>query len=459
MKIGVENLGTIKKGEIDLSNNLIILTGGNNQGKSYMAYLIYGFYKMKHTKAKNNNIYKRYASISKKELEGSNIFQKYITEKGVIINPKKIIQDNHEVYCKIYNKALFDLSNEIFASKEIKPKYNIFEDFKDIAHNRIFTEHIISFGGEKLTLNFDGKTLSIKTKHHINDNVLISALSSIFVTTKIGNFYFFPAERTAIHLLSKEIFKEKAMERDEIASRVQRGEDLQSIVQDLNERGTFVPRYPLAISDYLYFANDLGHITSQPETEYADLADDLEAILGGKISVSSFGDIQFKPKGKRKTLPLHLSSSLVKSLSGLAIQLRHLAQKGDILIIDEPELNLHPDNQVLIARFLAKLANRGFKVIFSTHSDYMLKELSNLVIMSNEFPSRDNLAQKYGLEKEQFLKPETVSVYAFQNNTIDAVAVTKEGISIDKIEKSIADLSERSDDIFYSFEEESATVA
>jgi predicted ATPase len=42
MKISVENLGTIKKGEISLDKDLTIFTGENNSGKSYMAYLCYG---------------------------------------------------------------------------------------------------------------------------------------------------------------------------------------------------------------------------------------------------------------------------------------------------------------------------------------------------------------------------------------------------------------------------------
>jgi predicted ATPase len=41
MKITVENLGTIHKGEISLDKELTIFTGENNSGKSYMSYLVY----------------------------------------------------------------------------------------------------------------------------------------------------------------------------------------------------------------------------------------------------------------------------------------------------------------------------------------------------------------------------------------------------------------------------------
>ena len=45
MKLKFENLGVIKSGEIDLSKELIILTGRNNTGKSYVSYLLYGLYR------------------------------------------------------------------------------------------------------------------------------------------------------------------------------------------------------------------------------------------------------------------------------------------------------------------------------------------------------------------------------------------------------------------------------
>lgn len=463
MKIGVENLGTIKKGEVDFSKNLIVFTGGNNQGKSYMTYLIYGYYKMHNSSDRTNDLFKEYLSIFTKKLREHDILKKYTETYRIRINLQQIYLDNREVLNEIENETLLSLVNQIFADNDIQPKisFNVHyssERIQNPLRDFDYKDFFLYFAHNPETIK---KTLpkQFQLKDKIKPFVIDERSALIFVPKMINNFLFFPAERTAIHLLSKDVFKDKAIERDEIARRVQRGEDLENIVRDLKDRGTFIPRYPLAISDYLYFANDLAHITSQPETDFADLADELEDILGGKVSVSSFGDIQFKPKRKRKKLPLHLSSSLVKSLSGLAIYLRHLAKYEDVIIIDEPELNLHPENQVLIARFLAKLANRDFKVIFSTHSDYILKELSNLVIMSNDFQAKDSLTEKYGYDKAQFLNPNKVSVYAFQKNTIENVPVTKEGISIDKIEKAIADLSQRSDDIYYSFEEESVEVA
>ena len=88
-----------------------------------------------------------------------------------------------------------------------------------------------------------------------------------------------------------------------------------------------------------------------------------------------------QPAGLNKPLGLHVSASSVKSLAGLAFYLRHTASRDGLLVIDEPELNLHPDNQRRIARILAEVARTGVRVLISTHSDYVIRELSNLIAL------------------------------------------------------------------------------
>lgn len=56
MKISVENLGTIHKGEISLDKELTIFTGENNSGKSYMSYLCYGILDFLHQQSTNSGI-------------------------------------------------------------------------------------------------------------------------------------------------------------------------------------------------------------------------------------------------------------------------------------------------------------------------------------------------------------------------------------------------------------------
>jgi len=97
---------------------------------------------------------------------------------------------------------------------------------------------------------------------------------------------FFPAERTAINMLAKEVFREKASKLDEISQQLLAEEDSEAIAKFIINNRYLVPRYPLAIRDYLAFINDLGYI-ARNESEFADFADEIETmLLQGKVSVS-----------------------------------------------------------------------------------------------------------------------------------------------------------------------------
>ncbi|PAU40817.1 hypothetical protein CKF46_30555 [Klebsiella pneumoniae] len=62
------------------------------------------------------------------------------------------------------------------------------------------------------------------------------------------------------------------------------------------------------------------------------------------------------------------------------------------LIIDEPELNLHPHNQIKMAELLVRLSNCGVKIIITTHSDYIVKEINNR-IMASQLKDKSRLTE------------------------------------------------------------------
>jgi len=76
----------------------------------------------------------------------------------------------------------------------------------------------------------------------------------------------------------------------------------------------------------------------------------------------------------------------IRSLLQLSRYLKHQARVGDLVIIEEPELNLHPKNQRRIARLLASLVNCGLKIMITTHSDYILREFNNLILLTGKSP-------------------------------------------------------------------------
>lgn len=139
-------------------------------------------------------------------------------------------------------------------------------------------------------------------ENRINEAILkIFASKMVIPVVEITQFsphaiYFFPAERTAINMLAKEVFRQKAATMDEISQKLLAEEDLETVIKSV-QKDHLIPRYPLAISDYLSFINDLGYITRN-ESHFADFADEIEELLQGKIWVSDYGDIKFTPQNK-----------------------------------------------------------------------------------------------------------------------------------------------------------------
>ena len=174
-------------------------------------------------------------------------------------------------------------------------------------------------------------------------------------------------------------------------------------------------------------------------------------VLRVKYKVDRYGDISIAPLRSKTELGLHLGSSTAKTFFGLWSYLNHLAQPGDCLMIDEPELNLHPLNQRNIARLLAELVNRGIRVVVSTHSDYMVREWGNLVMLSEDFPERDAIAKRHNLSIEQWLPAEKVHAYEFHTGGVDAMSVNaSSGIHTPLFDESIEELNAAAQDIYFA---------
>ena len=55
------------------------------------------------------------------------------------------------------------------------------------------------------------------------------------------------------------------------------------------------------------------------------------------------------------------------------------ANKDDLLLIENPEVHLHPAGQSAIGEFLAEVASAGVQVVIETHSDHVLNGVRRAV--------------------------------------------------------------------------------
>lgn len=452
VSIDFENLGNISKGTIDLKN-LTIFCGPNNTGKTYIAYALYSLldkdfeYKLNEIRPIIEELYK----------EGSyEIDLKVFFDK----NYKKMKEEVENGFSNSLG-TIFSANDEEFLKSKIKINLN-----EENIRTKLFTEPYVSSLSigkkEKIVFEVEKAESSSILKLVLLDNTIpknaildnLKAILSRFIFNDLfSNSFLLPAERTGLNLFYRELSSERtAMFHHFGQSEI----DKMALIKDL-----IVSKYPQAIADYIDFLNR-AHNLKKMDSEYKDLSGVIQKeIIKGKYKVDKDG-IYFLPYKKdsnkdnyNQKISLHLASSTVKTFFSLVFYLEHLAKKGDTLIIDEPELNLHPDNQRKMARILSIISNRNIKVIVSTHSDYFIRELNNLIMLNDNFKSKKDLMKKYHYLDEMVLSLDNVNAYMLNKNEISLMEKDKkEGIIATTFDEVICNMNSISDEIYYRKEEE-----
>ena len=75
--------------------------------------------------------------------------------------------------------------------------------------------------------------------------------------------------------------------------------------------------------------------------------------------------------------PIHAGFGLTQILPIVVASLS--ASREDILLIENPEVHLHPAGQALMGEFMAEVAQAGVQVILETHSDHVLNGIRRAV--------------------------------------------------------------------------------
>ena len=172
--------------------------------------------------------------------------------------------------------------------------------------------------------------------------------------------------------------------------------------------------YALPVENNVEFTRNIEYYVKQTSflaEEYPDVLERFAEIIGGTYKVNRDLGLYFTPRGARVRLNMGESASGVRSMLDIGFYLRHGVERGDMLMVDEPELNLHPENQRRIARLFARLTNLGIKVFITTHSDYIIKELSTLIMLNHDDPHLKKIAEKEGYENSELISAEKVKVY------------------------------------------------
>ena len=445
VKFIFKKIGPIKKAEMELGD-ITIIAGRNNTGKTYLVYTLYGFLKQWNRQPLSSDI----ESIAR-EVVKKGYFKRTVDRETLDRERKEIIRVTR-FFSQKNLAGVFSSRSDAFAGSSIEVE--LLNEFPE----RKQTEISLQTGGT-LSIQYNGTDIIIADKsardQQHDESFFFYYISYLYLYFLVPELSYPPpfilsAERFGISLFYKELdfTKNKLV-------------DLLQKMSDDKNRDRFSPyllidkntsRYALPIKDNIDYTRDISNLKGQRSDLYdAKLFDQIKDIMEGYYSSSS-DDIAFvsKRKGRSFNLLLHIASSSARGLSDLYFYLRHAAKENQLVIIDEPESHLDTANQILLARLLARMIQSNLKVLITTHSDYIIKEINNLIMLSRPFNNKKKVVKDLGYKKDDFIRPDSVRAYVAEGDSLTECEIDEFGIdmpvfdeTIDKINRNSNELASR----------------
>ena len=390
VEIAVKNFGPIAEANIDL-RPLTVFVGASNTGKTYFATLIYTLQSI-------------YGEFSR--------FPKHI-EKTERCEPW-----THQDTVETTFKRCFDVKSISDLVRFCSGDDGSFEVLLNVGDvNQEGLQFTLRSGDSRVTLNENTETVSPLHPPPERNS---------------AKCHYLPAARSGILQSSRVV-----------------ASSLMDLTLRSDDGHSEIPTLSAVIVDFM------RHLTLYEENkrvpEIQRIADALESkVLAGKIVVTvshgGYPKYNYCPDGSDQEVSLTRTAAMVSELAPLVLFLRSLVRPGDTLIIEEPEAHLHPGAQADMAVILARLARAGVRVIVTTHSDWLLQEIGNLVL--------EGLLEDETDQPPSWLLPNEVGVWHFQKDkpVKEIPFKPREGISPEDYEDVAEGLYNRSVNLQQRFE-------
>ena len=429
MTIRINNFGPVKSGRVELKP-LTILIGGNNMGKSYVAMLVHSLLssRTRHSAARgfrlyNNDVHARLLDDYSERLE--QLFRRN-EERDSFDVPQELTEEIFCQMCDMIGREIRlalernfgagitdlikrgapsaqldvagpqDLAIRIGPDLQLKPSSAF-----AIRYRFAMTSIRKQVGADGIEMRNDGDTTTItvyrpRLGYPLNYKAFEYLLQSVANRTGLAAeaSYYLPASRSGI--LQGQI---------PLLAGVLRSSDPAAI-------GTAnMPRLTGAAYDFM---SDML-LALDHKSEFSAMAERMEKDMLGGITVLRRHDEHISPYvtyvADDGEFPLHRASSSISEIAPLSLYMKHIIQRGSLLIIEEPESHLHPENQLVMARYIVRMIRAGIRVFLTTHSEFLLEKLGKFILASNINPEARGEILK--ADAGDYLCPEEVSAHRF----------------------------------------------
>lgn len=358
MKISLKNIGKIKEADVEI-NGITVIAGENDTGKSTVGKALFCFFNGLYD-IKQRMIKEKVDSIEKIIMENDLCFTKYDEIEEQILAIKEQSKNDREKLKDKIRQFLHSLSllrRENLESK-VEKMCDILMIPDDVIMKTMFTKFLeIEFNGQINHLFFDepsemelvigeknikitiaeNKVVKIEDEESLNteaiyiddpfilDNILNQTSRAFFETINIGKY-----------CTHKEHLKQKI----------------------------FLNTHNVSAIDTILIEKDLEEVKKK-----------IELVCNGEIIPDKKGQLIYVKNGRQ--LSINNLSTGLKSFTMLKILLENgTIKRNGTIILDEPEIHLHPEWQLIFAEVIVLLQKQfDLHILLNTHSPYFLKAI------------------------------------------------------------------------------------
>lgn len=454
MELIIKNLGPIKSNQqsIDLSKKFFIFLGYNNSGKTYVSQLLWTIFNQdKHIKFIQS-------TFSDGILE--EVFDESYLDGWQIELTQSLLDSILEKFGLFLQKEIFTVYNQDQPDSELdKPSIFLKATINDFIETQITTivtidfpwkreidkepDHSLATGRLQIIKSANSLVLNIKSigifdevaqdciRLHYDEkspelvsrkqSFVILAILQIILNISIGFKhgklsstvqFFLPASRAFFSIFYTYIYE---VERN-------KGEEDRRLISELTSieeirKKIFRRSYTQPVSQAIEALYNLNYDLFSLDIYNARLMELAEIMKGDVILVRVEGispvqfSFRFKKNKQEIDLPMYLASSSANQLTLLYLYLKYWArEKGNFLIIDEPEVNLHPENQIKLLDLLVNFVNQSNnKVLIATHSSLLADAVNNYLYIDKLRKDYDDkqIKQIIADNRLKYLYPDT----------------------------------------------------
>lgn len=380
MKLSIKNVGKLKEADVEI-NGITVITGENDTGKSTVGKVLW-------------SVFNGFYEIDEK------VYNEKVFELEKIID--EIIKEN------VYKNLSTDYNSffEIFNSTGKKIAIEFLKGNKDYSEDEI-----------KIIINNYKKDLKIenisKFVQEINETLKISDKEIIkVIVSRVMNKEF--------HNQINAVFSKEKMNIGEISLKIK---DKEIDLKIENNEISDVQNYFLINKETMYIDNpfildsydfeDENHQTHLATNVFSEnensviseikvkkklnnIYQKLNSVLSGEILENKNSKFVYRKNGEDIDLK-NLSTGLKTfAIIKMLLQNGTLEENGTI-ILDEPEIHLHPEWQLKFAELIVLLQKEfGMHILLTTHSPYFL----NAIEVFSERHKIDDKCKYYVAENE-----------------------------------------------------------